>query len=89
MTNEVIEVRRQNVVTQVNRFCKQHGGEGCVTYDSKQGFIVVFYFCKLNETLMKLSIPVSLSEASKVNVYTTIVRRIASQIFEKIREESY
>lgn len=77
------------MVTQVNRFCKQHGGEGCVTYDSQQGIIVVRYFCTLNDTKMELAIPVSLSEASKVNVYTVIVRRIASQIFEKIREESY
>lgn len=89
MTNAVIEVRRQNVVTQVNRFCKQHGGEGSATFDDELGVILVHYVCKLNDTIMAMEIPITVSEASKVNVYTVIVRRIASQIFEKIREESY
>lgn len=87
MTSAVVEVRRQNVETQINRFCKQHGGGGSVTYDAKLGVILVHYHCTLNDDKLQLLIPVTLSEASKVTVYTTIVRRIASQIYETIRQE--
>ncbi len=87
MHNTVIEVRRENVVTQVNRFCKSHGGTGSVVYDESQGVIVVNYYCTLNEKEVVMHIPITLSEASKVNVYTTLVRRIASNIYESIREE--
>lgn len=87
MTSAVVEVRRQNVETQINRFCKQHGGEGFVTYDVKLGVILVHYHCTLNDDKLQFLIPVTLSEASKVTVYTTIVRRIAGQFYETIRQE--
>ena len=87
MNNIVVEVRRQNVETQANRFCKQNGGNAVVVYDGKLGIIMVYYNFTLNGEKMQAVVPITLSEASKVTVYSTIVRRIAGEIYETIRED--